>query len=215
MLEKTNALLKLGLENHPELKPIYVDFINGPLAHRRKHGGGKTQLVAKAVGLHKHPVKVLDISAGLASDAFILASLGADVIALERNPEVAALVKDAIERAQTKAWFRELKFQFIEINARDYLLQHEAPDVIYFDPMFPERIKTALVKKEMRILREIVGDDDDADEIFKLALAKAKKRVVVKRPKLAPHINNQEPNFSYEGKSSRFDIYLVGICNNG
>lgn len=209
MLEKNKDILKLSLEDHPELNPIYVDFLNGPLAHRRKHGGGKNQLIAKAVGLHKHPVNLLDISAGLARDAFILACLGANVIALERNPTIAALVKDAIERARTKTWFCELKFEFIEINARDYLLQHEGVDVIYFDPMFPERSKSALVKKEMRMLRDIVGDDEDADEIFKLALSKAKKRVVVKRPKLAPDINNQKPNFSYEGKSSRFDIYLV------
>lgn len=211
MLEVVDGYLQLRAENHPELNPIYVDFLAGKLAHRRLYGGGKNQLLVKAVGLHKKKdLVVLDISAGLAADSFILACLGAQVTALERNPTIAALVKDAIKRAQLEEWFRELKFEFFEIDAKEWLLKlsETTPDVIYFDPMFPERSKSALVKKEMRLLREIVGDDLDADELFKLALTKAKKRVVVKRPKLAPSLNNQKPSLVYHGKSSRFDVYL-------
>lgn len=255
MLKKINNKLVLQLENHPELSPIYVDFLEGQLAHRKEYGGGKNQLVAKAVGLNKKKdISIVDISCGLARDAFVFAYLGADVTAIERNPTIAALVKDAFERAKQEAWFCELRFRFFEVDAKTFLNDwiassqasltsrndgsaqtlpsrsdekhppslrggaadeaiHPQPDVIYFDPMFPERNKSALVKKEMRILKEVVGDDLDADEIFRLALTKAKKRVVIKRPKGAPHLNNQEPSLIYKGKSSRFDVYLTGVSH--
>ena len=83
------------------------------------------------------------------------------------------------------------------------------PDVIYLDPMFPSRSKSALNKKSMRILKEIVGKDSDSDQLLKIALKTALKRVVVKRPKLAPHLAGKKPDITYRGKSSRFDVYLI------
>ncbi len=211
ILKKIDNKLSLGSTQHPELNPIYIDFLAGELAFRRLHGGGKNQLLAKAVGLHKRPhPRVLDLSAGLMRDAFILACLGADVVALERNVTIAALITDALQRAQSEDWFCELKLEFMETQAQRYLTSTNSLfDVIYFDPMFPERNKSALVKKEMRLLREAAGDDEDCDAVFQLALSKAKQRVVVKRPKLAPNINNQKPDLTYAGKSARFDVYLL------
>ena len=89
----------------------------------------------------------------------------------------------------------------LEISAR--------PDIIYLDPMFPERSKTALVKKEMRIFQDIVGDDNDADLLLKTALACASQRVVVKRPRLAKPLADIEPNNYLKGSSSRFDVYIT------
>src|SRR5690606_5506882 len=83
----------------------------------------------------------------------------------------------------------------------------EAPQVIYLDPMFPHRDKSALVKKEMRLLRPLVGDDLDAPELLEAALALASVRVVVKRARKAPAIAGAKPGYSLDGKSSRYDIY--------
>jgi 16S rRNA (guanine1516-N2)-methyltransferase len=83
----------------------------------------------------------------------------------------------------------------------------EAPQVIYLDPMFPHRDKSALVKKEMRLFRPLVGDDDDAPALLQAALALATHRVVVKRSRKAPVIAGEQPGYVLEGKSSRFDIY--------
>ncbi len=82
-----------------------------------------------------------------------------------------------------------------------------APQVIYLDPMFPHRDKSALVKKEMRLFRPIAGDDDDAPELLAAALALAPHRGVVKRPRKAPAVAGEKPGYALEGKSSRFDVY--------
>jgi 16S rRNA (guanine1516-N2)-methyltransferase len=97
-------------------------------------------------------------------------------------------------------------------DSRTYLeslTAEEFPDVIYLDPMFPERQKTADVKKEMAAFHSIVGKDEDADALLPLALAHVNYRVVVKRPRKAPFLNSQVPSYQLEGKSSRFDIYTV------
>ena len=85
--------------------------------------------------------------------------------------------------------------------------KEEAPQVIYLDPMFPHRDKSALVKKEMRLFRPLTGDDDDAPALLEAALALASHRVVVKRARKAPVILGPAPGYVLEGKSSRFDIY--------
>jgi 16S rRNA (guanine1516-N2)-methyltransferase len=83
----------------------------------------------------------------------------------------------------------------------------EPPQVIYLDPMFPHRDKSALVKKEMRLFRPFVGDDLDAPALLEAALNLASHRVVVKRPRKAPLIEGAKPGYALEGKSSRYDIY--------
>ena len=190
---------------------LYVDFLKGPLAHRRLFGGGRSQLIARAVGLkaHANPT-VLDLTAGLGRDAFVLANLGcSDVTMLERHPIIAALLKDGLERAQTAEWFQSLKLKLIETDAQRYLPTLEKSfDVIYLDPMYPVGKKSALVKKEMRLLRDVVGADEDTQQLLNLALKKAKHRIVVKRPRLAPPLDGPIPNTTYTGKSSRFDVYF-------
>lgn len=192
--------------------PIYVDFLSGVAAHRHRFGGGKNQLIAKAVGLQRYPnPTLLDITAGLGRDAFVLATLGCDVTMLERSPVIAALLQDGITRAHHENWFTTLKFSFIQTSAENFFTQLNVdryPDVIYFDPMYPDSKKAALVKKEMRLLRSVVGDDEDAANVLALALPFAKRRVVVKRSRLAENIAGFKPDLVVLGKSSRYDIYL-------
>ena len=89
---------------------IYVDFVEGELAHRRKFGGGKGQMIAKAVGLNKGFVPtILDATAGLGADAFVLASLGCEVKMIERSPLARLLLADGLERAKN----------FIDIGGAD------------------------------------------------------------------------------------------------
>lgn len=208
--------LELCLTEKKSLGPIYVDFLSGKLAHRCKFGGGKGQLIAKAVGIQtKRQLHILDSTAGLGCDAFILANLGCKITMLERNPIIAALLKDGLTRAREKQWFQELKLKLIENEAEHYLKKIKTfPDIIYIDPMYPPRKKSALVKKEMRILRHIVGGDENASKLLSLALKKSKKRVVVKRAKLDPEIKGPKPDLVFKGKSSRFDVYLAKLKFN-
>lgn len=190
-----------------------MDFLSDASIYRYQHGGGRQQLLARAVGLHKKKnLRICDVSAGLGRDAFVLATLGAQMTLIERSPIIAALLTDGWRRAQTVDWVRDLSWQFIQADSRGYLQNLSAPElpqVIYFDPMFPERKKSALVKKEMRILRELVGDDVDAAELLNVALQTATERVVVKRPRLAESVAGLAPSFLLTGQSSRFDIYLI------
>lgn len=192
--------------------PVRVDFVEGKAAHRRLFGGGSGQMIAKAVGIQPgvRP-RVLDATAGLGKDAFVLASLGCEMSLIERQPIIAALLEDGLARASQDpdvgaivGQMRLLTGNAIELMR---LWQEEAPQVIYLDPMFPHREKTALVKKEMRLFRPLVGDDMDAPALLEAALALATHRVVVKRPRKAPCIAGAKPGYALDGKSSRYDIY--------
>lgn len=192
--------------------PVRVDFVAGAVAHRRLFGGGAGQMIAKAVGLQPgvRPT-VLDATAGLGRDAFVLAQLGCPVTLVERNPLIAALLEDGLTRAGRDADVATIVGRMRLIGGDAIALMRawpdDAPQVIYLDPMFPHRDKSALVKKEMRLFRPVVGDDEDAPALLDAALALATHRVVVKRARKAPVIAGPKPTLSMEGHSSRFDIY--------
>ena len=193
---------------------LFIDFASATNNYRRLHGGGKGQPIAKAVGIKKYglPLTVIDATAGLGQDAFVLASLGCKVIMIERSPQVAELLTDALLRGSQTEEIKNIinNMQLITGNSVEILNNlpaSEYPDIVYLDPMFPERTKSALVKKDIRALKELVGEDLDADLLLTAALKVAKRRVVVKRPKIAPYLQNLTPKVSQVGKANRFDIY--------
>lgn len=197
-------------------KPLLVDFVGGRVGHRRRFGGGRGQLVARACGLAKGVTpSIVDATAGLGRDSFVLASLGAEVLLIERVAPIAALLEDGLLRAQGDAEIAEI-VERMRLRHGDSSRELEAivvdsghdPQVIHLDPMFPHREKSALVKKEMRLFRELAGDDDDAPRLLEAALDVATHRVVVKRPRKAPPIAGPEPRHRLEGKTSRYDIYV-------
>lgn len=199
---------------------ILAEFTEGAVDHRRRFGGGKGQMIAKAVGIKAgvYP-HVLDATAGLGKDSFVLATLGCRVTLIERSPIVHCLLQDGLHRARMGAAQEDpelaavmQRMQLVEQDSRTYLADlspEHYPDVIYLDPMFPERHKSADVKKDMAAFHSVVGKDMDADDLLPLALARVNYRVVVKRPRKAPLLNNQTPSYQLEGKSSRYDIYTL------
>lgn len=205
-----NALVLLHTDL-PKQGAIVVDFASGATSYRRTHGGGKDEAIAKACGLNKkRNLTVLDATAGLGRDAFVLASLGASVTLVERNPAVAALLFDGLRRGAQIAelhWLPE-RMQLLHSSALNALAEHQPVDIVYLDPMFPARDKTALVKKEMRAFHDVVGSDTDADALLAPALKLAQKRVVVKRPGYAGFLAGQAPTMSVTGKNNRFDVYI-------
>lgn len=217
----TAQQLELRKLDEPKLGAIFVDLVSGAVAHRRKFGGGKGQAIAKAAGLNKGTTPtILDGTAGLGRDAFVLASLGCKVQMVERHPVVAALLDDGLERAKQDAeigqWVSE-RMSLIHASSLNALsdLANDAdfvkPDVVYLDPMYPHpesKKKSALVKKEMRVFQSLVGPDLDADGLLEPALALATKRVVVKRPDYANWLNERKPSMAIETKKNRFDVYV-------
>ena len=197
--------------------PVRCDFVGGSINHRRLYGGGKSQLIAKAIGI-KGKVRpyVADLTAGMGGDAFVLASLGCRVSMVERNSVIAALLQDGLYRATRVAPDHKGLPEILGRMAIFYcdggewlqaLPDSHQPDVIYLDPMFPERKKSARVNKNMQSFQQIVGEDLDANTLLPRALERAIYRVVVKRPAQAPWLNNEKPGYTLAGKSVRFDIY--------
>ncbi|MCF1427081.1 MAG: class I SAM-dependent methyltransferase [Shewanella sp.] len=205
--------LTLKKQDEPKLGGIFVDFVCGAIAHRRKFGGGRGQAIAKAVGLKQgESPSVVDGTAGLGRDAFVLASLGCQVTMVERHPVVAALLQDGLRRgyedSEIGAWMRE-RMSMVHASSLEALPELGlAPDVVYLDPMYPHREKSALVKKEMRVFQSLVGADLDADGLLVPALALAAKRVVVKRPDYAEDLDGVKPSTVIATKKNRFDVYV-------
>ncbi len=216
-LELREAGLALVWRDGRQTLRLALDFVAGANAHRRKFGGGKGQAIAKACGVSAaYKPTIVDATAGQGGDAFVLASLGCRVTLLERVAVAHALLANALERAREQAGDDEAlasvisRMTLVQIDAVPFFEQHKSGvDVVYLDPMFPPRKKSALVKKEMRAFHQVIGSDSDADALLAPALDCAKHRVVVKRPKGAPFLDAREPSYQLEGKSTRFDIYTL------
>lgn len=194
---------------------IHVDFVNGALAHREQFGGGKGQAIAKAIGLKKFDrPTVVDASAGLARDAYVLASLGCQLTLIEQSPVLYCMLSDGIERALMEDPDGAINnFTNLVYASSQLYLEHmdpdSKPDVIYFDPMYPERKKSALVKKDMQILHKLIGTNDDENELLEAALNHAKHRVVVKRPVHAEPLAGRKPTMAISSKKTRYDVYVL------
>lgn len=194
--------------------PVFVDFCGGANAYRLQGGA---ELIVKAVrGRSREMLRVLDATAGLGRDSFVLASRGMQVQMLERSPIVAALLADGLERAgrcgdaRVEAMVRRMALQSMEAGA--YLAElapAHYPDVIYLDPMFPASDKSALVKKEMRLFQQLFhAAEDDDGALLQTSRERARLRVVVKRPRKAEPLAKAQPDYTLEGKSVRFDVYV-------
>ena len=208
--------LALQTGDTPLPGPVRVDFADAALQRRTSHGHAAGESVARACGLRKGATpRVLDATAGLGRDSWILASLGATVDMFERSAIVHALLADGLRRAHAapalQATAERLTLHGIDAHsALAAMAQQSAesrPEVVYLDPMFPHREKSAKVKKDMWAFRHMVGSDLDADALLELARAVAAKRVVVKRPRIAPDLNGEPPHQRLLGQSSRFDLY--------
>jgi 16S rRNA (guanine1516-N2)-methyltransferase len=193
---------------------LRVDFVSGAVAHRLRFGGGRGQALAKAMGLRagKTPM-IVDATAGLGRDSFLLASLGAQVILIERSERMHSLLVQGMDRAVKEGGeFREIigRMTLLKGDAKD-LLPELSGDAILIDPMHPPRKNSALVKRELRQVREIVGTDDDAVDLVCIALQNARNRVVLKWPAKADPIKGV-PKCSHQihGKSTRYDVFMVG-----
>lgn len=198
----------------PTTDSLTVDFTGGAVRHRFLFGGGRGQSLPKAIGMKggKNPV-VVDATAGLGGDAFLLASLGAEVTLIERSPEMHKLLQEGMARAADAGG------DVAEVMSHMTLLQGDAkdllptlsPEVVLVDPMHPPRKKSALVKSEMRLIREIVGVDEDAADLMKVALTVASNRVVLKWPRHAdPMQGIRAPSHQITGKSTRYDVFMIG-----
>jgi 16S rRNA (guanine1516-N2)-methyltransferase len=189
----------------PGFSPLYADFSAATWNKRRAEG--KKQGLVRACK-PTDGLKIIDATAGWGRDGAVLASFGAEVLLLERHPVMASLLADALSH-QTESDQQKLKLSLKETDAYSFLntlAEEEYPDIIYIDPMHPERQKSALVKKDMQALQQIIGADEDALKLIEMAISRVKQRVVVKWPQKVKTLLKSD--LSIEGKTVRFDIYF-------
>lgn len=191
-------------------KPGLVVDIGHRAGEKHSWPMAKSGAFAQAIG--KKTLTVVDATAGWGQDSLAMFRMGYQVTSIERNPIMAELLTDAYQRLGEQRWVKALNIptpklvhgdaiQFLEKNAGK-------PDCIYLDPMFPpKRKKSALAKKAIMILRDLVGDDDDKILLFEAALKVAGKRVVVKCPDYAEPLGGK-PSEIFRSKLIRYDVYI-------
>jgi len=226
------ARLQMRLTKRPgeggasPMGPVFVDFVGGEAQYRRVKGGGMTQAVARAVGFPgaarcMRRLEVVDATAGLGRDAFVLASLGCNVTMVERSSVVAALLQDGLDRGSRIACggegrgaaVREIcsRMRLVHKDSVSWMTQDASPascDVVYIDPMYPDADqRTAAPRKELQLLQLLLKRDDHNEERSLLQAAKriARDRVVLKRPRVSSAID--KPDIQFKGSSTRFDVY--------
>ena len=192
---------------------LKCSFIEGPILHRLKYGKGRGQNLAKAVGMKSNKNRnIVDATAGLGYDSFILASLGAKITLIERSEKMYDILQNGINEGILFGGEIQRIINRMELlfgDSKD-ILPKLSPEVIMIDTMYKERKKTALVKNNMRLVRDIVGPDPDYIELLEVALNCAKNRVVLKQPRYAEPIKDiKKCSHQIIGKTIRYDIFMT------
>ncbi|KAL1454207.1 hypothetical protein WDU94_010484 [Cyamophila willieti] len=219
--EKSCPLSKVLKAKYLDGPNVYVDFTSAQLTWRQTHGGDEA--LVRAVGV-SGPYKpyVIDATGGFGTDAYILVSYGCKVRVFEKHPLVASLLEDGIRRGGERLgpqFRKNIQFQFGDslaylksLNRSDMNQTAIIPDVIYLDPMFPKTKKSALVKKHIRFLQNVLTPDPSNDEdLMRVALNTARRRVVVKRQKSAPCLGGVSTKTFIKSNRYRFDIYVTNV----
>jgi 16S rRNA (guanine1516-N2)-methyltransferase len=200
LVETEDRLLIINSQD-PRQK-IYADFVSGPFQQRLRSMGKGSDL-AKAIGVNKGIKTVCDATAGWCVDSLVLKKMGLTVTAVEISPVVHALVREAMS-----ALTESLQIELINANALEHFDSGVEYDAIYLDPLFPDKQKSAAVRKEIQVLRDILPAAEDAEALLRKACQVAKARVVVKRAPHSPPIL-EKPSHQFLSKMARFDVYLT------
>lgn len=211
LLRYTKEGLELCKPGDPLLPgALRVDFTS-PDAFRRSTAPGRELLVQATKVRHTVEPLLIDATAGLGRDGFVLAAAGFRVQMVEANPVVAALLADGLQRARQLPALTAVveRIRLVAGDAHTVLANlAEHPKVIYLDPMFPVRTKSALVKQELRLLQLLVPQPTDPGRLLRAALAVQARKVVIKRPRTGPCLLDMSPSYTVKGKAVRFDVYV-------
>ena len=188
------------------------DFIR--MLPRLKTSNLQRELLVKAAKLKdaEGVSTAIDATAGLGEDSLLLAAAGFSVQLYEYNPVIAALLEDAMRRAAEVPELAEIVGR-MRLSEEDSLTAlpklPDPPDVILLDPMFPERQKSALVKKKFQLLQRLEMPCNDEDELMCAAMEAHPRKVIIKRPLKGPYLTGRKPSYSLKGKSIRYDCVVL------
>ena len=175
---------------------------------QRRIEAGKQLPLARACGLHKVPkLRILDATAGLGRDAYVLATLGASVHMLERVDAVHVALADALSQCPPALQHR-LTLRKADARAELATVGVDQYDVVLIDPMFVDASHSAKAKRDVQRLRQLAGGDPDAEALAAAAWQAPIARLVIKRSPRAPALLPHKPGFVLRGNRARFDVYL-------
>lgn len=180
---------------------------------RLKDNNLRGEMLVKAARIKdkEHPA-VIDCTAGMGEDSFLLAAAGFNVTAYEYNPVVAALLEDTVERAKDITLLCEAVSR-LDVRYGDSIQAlgslKQSVDVIFLDPMFPQRQKNALVKKKFQLIHKLESPCANEEEMLHAALEAHPHKIVIKRPLKGPYLAGVKPGFSLEGKAIRYDVIVL------
>ncbi|WP_119343816.1 class I SAM-dependent methyltransferase [Facilibium subflavum] len=201
--------LTLFLANSP--LSLNVDFTSQDIQQRINPQTAKPGIIKAVEGKKKKALHILDMTAGLGTDSFTLAARGHTVISIEENPYVFCLLKDGLFRANKNPQLTHIAEKITIVNQNAIIHTKEMTttfDIIYLDPMFPSRKKSAKVKKNMQLLHQLVQTSPDNDTmLFEQAKKLPHAKIIVKRPRHSDFLGQKTPTSQIIGKANRFDIY--------
>ena len=195
-------------------KEFYIDFNNNDILNRINPKIKKCNIIQAIEGRCKDKLKVLDTTAGLGTDTFTLAARGHKLIAIEKDPYIFLLLKDALSRTKQIDYLQTIveNINLLNDDSVHYILNiNDHYDCIYVDPMFPPRKKSAKVKQNMQLLHQIAFNDEQANNklLENIFRTKKTKKIIVKRPINSNFLCDKKPSSQLKGKTNRFDIYTL------
>ena len=201
--ERGLALVGAGME-------LRGDFTR--MLPRLRQGRLQQELLVRAARVRgvEAPTAV-DCTAGLGEDSLLLAAAGFRVTLFERDRTIAALLADAMARAAAEPQLADAvgRMTLVGGDSISGLAELDfAPDVVYLDPMFPARTKSAAVKKKFQLLHHLEQPCEEEEALVSAALAACPRKVVIKRPAKGPQLAGVKPSYSIAGKAVRYDVLV-------
>lgn len=203
------SLMRDGME----LRPDFAEMLP-----RIKQGALQREMLVKAARVKGvEAPRAVDATAGLGEDSLLLAAAGFTVTLCEADPVIAALLEDALARASAHEVLGPIveRMHLVAGDSRIALERAGAstgaqPDVVYLDPMFPGRTKSAAVKKKFQLIHGLERPTEPLDEesLLQAALAARPHKVVIKRPVKGPYLAGVKPSHAIAGKAVRYDCIV-------
>ena len=193
-----------------DLNQLSINFLSDKLLWRYQNLNKAQEPLLRAISWKANQsLTIWDLTAGLGRDSALLSASGCKVLMFERNLILQILLRYALLKAQHANLLPQLNLHCEDaFLALPQLTQHGLPDLAYMDPMYPERNKSSLVKQDLRIVKKLVGNDEDAAQLLQLALKYGIPKVIVKRPKGAEYLGNIQPHHNIQAPNTRFDVYM-------
>lgn len=181
---------------------------------RLKQSNLEREILIKAVRIKGFTgeLRVLDATAGLGEDSLLLAAVGFKVSMYEQDSIIAMLLADAMNRAKDKEHLEKIIDNMTLYNENSIEAMKslkEAPEVVYLDPMFPERSKSGLIKKKFQLLQKLESPCENEEELFESANILHPKKIVIKRPLKGAYLAGVKPSYSIMGKAIRYDCHVM------